>query len=358
MTGDTVGGVWTFALELAEGLGERDVEIILATMGGEPSDAQRAEAAAISNLRLLPSAYKLEWMEDPWEDVEASGAWLMDLERRFSPDVIHLNSYGHGSLPWQAPVLLTAHSCVLSWWAGVKRTPVPPEWRRYRRSVAATLAGADLLTAPSTAMLRNMWRYETVLPPSRIVPNGRNAAKYRASAKQPFILAAGRLWDEAKNTAALARIAARLQWPVYLAGDDRSRSGAAADLRGCRTLGRLSAAELSDWYARAGIYALPARYEPFGLSALEAALSGCALVLGDIESLREIWQDAAVFVDPDDDTALEAALRDLIRNDEWREGMAQRASARARYFPASRMTASYYDVYVSLVESRRSVCVS
>ncbi len=32
---------------------------------------------------------------------------------------------------------------------------------------------------------------------------------------------------------------------------------------------------------------LPARYEPFGLSVLEAALSGCALVLGDIPSLRE-----------------------------------------------------------------------
>ena len=63
-------------------------------------------------------------------------------------------------------------------------------------------------------------------------------------------------------------------------------------------LGRLSAGELADWYARAAIYALPARYEPFGLSALEAALSGCALVLGDIPSLREIWGDAALFVPP------------------------------------------------------------
>ena len=34
--------------------------------------------------------------------------------------------------------------------------------------------------------------------------------------------------------------------------------------------------------------ATPAIYEPFGLSALEAGLCGCALVLGDIESLREV----------------------------------------------------------------------
>ena len=50
---------------------------------------------------------------------------------------------------------------------------------------------------------------------------------------------------------------------------------------------------------RAAIYALPARYEPFGLSILEAALSGCALVIGDIPSLREIWADAALFVPSD-----------------------------------------------------------
>ncbi|MEB3829625.1 glycosyltransferase [Phormidium sp. CCY1219] len=61
----------------------------------------------------------------------------------------------------------------------------------------------------------------------------------------------------------------------------------------------MSPEELSHWYARAAIYAFPARYEPFGLSVLEAALSGCALVLGDIPRLREMWGDAAVFANPD-----------------------------------------------------------
>jgi hypothetical protein len=45
---------------------------------------------------------------------------------------------------------------------------------------------------------------------------------------------------------------------------------------------------------------LPARYEPFGLSVLEAALSGCALVPGDIASLRGNWDGVAEFVCPDD----------------------------------------------------------
>ena len=70
-----------------------------------------------------------------------------------------------------------------------------------------------------------------------------------------------------------------------------------------RLLGKLSESELARHYARAAIYCLPARYEPFGLSVLEAALSGCALVLGDIPSLRENWTGAAEFAPPDDASA-------------------------------------------------------
>ena len=60
------------------------------------------------------------------------------------------------------------------------------------------------------------------------------------------------------------------------------------------------------WLRRATIFALPARYEPFGLSALEAGLAGCALVLGDIP-MREVWHDAAMFVPPEQPAALENA---------------------------------------------------
>jgi glycogen(starch) synthase len=99
MTGDTVGGVWTFTLELAEALGAQGVEIVLAALGGNPSAAQIAEASEITNLCLLGSDFKLEWMEDPWDDVAESGRWLLELEREYRPDVVHLNSLGHGALP-------------------------------------------------------------------------------------------------------------------------------------------------------------------------------------------------------------------------------------------------------------------
>ncbi len=359
LTADTVGGVWTFALELAEALAGHGLEILLATLGPFPSAAQRSAAARIPNLQLVPGEFKLEWMDDPWDDVENSGLWLLDLERSFLPDVVHLNSFGHGAMAWQAPVLLTAHSCVLSWWAAVKRSPLPAIWNRYHGEVACAVKSVDLLVAPSRAMLKSVEEnYGVDLPPCRLIPNGRNPARFHRGPKQDVILTAGRLWDEAKNVSAVARAAARLSWPVYLAGEHRHPNGTPARLEGGRPLGELHPEQLANWYAAASVYALPARYEPFGLSALEAALSGCALVLGDIESLRELWNGAAVFVPPDDQSALETALSKLIANSVLREEMACRAWERAQSFSPDRMAAGYLDAYSQLAGARRLACAS
>ena len=114
MTGDAVGGVWSYALELARSLGPRDVEVCLATMGPLPSAEQRRDAAAIPNLHLVTSDYALEWMDEPWEDVDSAGGWLRVLEERIGADVVHLNGYAHAALPFRAPVVVVAHSCVCS----------------------------------------------------------------------------------------------------------------------------------------------------------------------------------------------------------------------------------------------------
>jgi glycosyltransferase involved in cell wall biosynthesis len=97
--------------------------------------------------------------------------------------------------------------------------------------------------------------------------------------------------------------------------------------------------------ATAAIFAEPARYEPFGLAALEAARAGCALVLGDIASLREVWGSAAVYVSPDDDDELERALRVLIHHPRLRADYAERARRRARLYSRERMGDGYLQAY-------------
>jgi glycosyltransferase involved in cell wall biosynthesis len=161
------------------------------------------------------------------------------------------------------------------------------------------------------------------------------------------VLSAGRLWDEAKNVAALDAVAQDLTWPVYVAGDN-AHAGDATPVSNVQMLGRLPQAELKECMARAAIYALPARYEPFGLSILEAALSGCALVIGDIATLREIWGDAALFVAPDDHEALRAALQSLMEDADLRQQMANRALQRATEYSTARMAQHYFDLYQEL----------
>jgi glycosyltransferase involved in cell wall biosynthesis len=74
-------------------------------------------------------------------------------------------------------------------------------------------------------------------------------------------------------------------------------------------------------------------------------LSGCALVLGDIPSLRETWHGAAIFVPPDDPTALESALNSLIDDKPRRERLGQTARARALEFSPHRMATDYIAAY-------------
>src|SRR5690606_20305051 len=123
------------------------------------------------------SEYALEWMDDPWADLEAAGGWLLHLERRYAPDLIHLNGYGHASLAWRAPVLVVAHSCVLSWWQAVKGESAPISWARYQAAVASGIAAADLVVAPTAAMLASLTRNYGGLSKSRVIFNAVNPGR-------------------------------------------------------------------------------------------------------------------------------------------------------------------------------------
>jgi glycosyltransferase involved in cell wall biosynthesis len=353
MTADTVGGVWTYALDLAKALAPHGVEVALATMGARLSNHQRLQVRRLPNVQVYESAFKLEWMDDPWVDVARAADWLLTLENEINPDVIHLNGYAHGALPWREPHLVVGHSCVLSWWRAVKRGAVPEEWCEYARAVSRGLRGADLVVAPSRAMMAELRHHYGPLGSTAVIPNGRDCSLYSPMPKRHCILAAGRLWDEAKNIAALDNVAANLGWPVYVAGNAAHPGGSHYRPRHLKLMGCLSESELASKLARAAIYALPARYEPFGLSILEAALAGCALVLGDIPSLRENWEGAAIFVAPDDTAALEASLSNLIGNEHRRRGIAAKARERAMSFTPERTAAGYLCAYAHVTEASK-----
>jgi glycogen synthase len=289
MTADAAGGIWTYADELRDALEASGVDVLLAVLGPDAPPG-RADAH-------LPGA--LEWRPDPWGDLGPTGEALLDLAA--GCDLVHLNSYGFGALEWPCPALVVAHSCVRSWHEAVRGRPAGPEWDRYREWVRAGLLGADEIVAPTRAMLDDLRRLYGLGDRGRVVRNGVSAGP-PPERKEPFVLAAGRLWDEAKNLALLDTAAALVDLPVRIAGGGGGRA------RHAELLGPLPRHELRALMARAEVFAHPARYEPFGLVVAEAAAAGCGLALGDIPSLRELWDGAAAFAAPDDPEALAAAI--------------------------------------------------
>jgi glycosyltransferase involved in cell wall biosynthesis len=340
MTADAVGGVWTYVLELARALVPHGLFTTLATMGPRPSTDQLASAADIPSLEIVESAYQLEWMHDPWDDVEMASGWLLDLEARVHPLIVHVNGYAHGALPWRAPVVVAGHSCILSWAEAVGQPLEPSRRDRYQAVAARGLRAADWVVAPSASMLDALQRHYGPLPRTAVVANGRDDRRFRAGPKQPLVFTAGRIWDRAKNIETMGLIAPDLSWPVVVAGDGDAGPG-------MTHLGRVSEPALASWLGRASIFALPARYEPFGLLPLEAALAGCALVLGDTPSLRQVWGAAADFVPPDDPESVRTAIERLIQSPETLAARARAARRRALAFHPARMANEYMAVYGS-----------
>ncbi len=345
---DVIGGVRTFVEELAQAFTPGPVELHLALLGSDPIDPSGARSCELRD--LAP-----EWTEDPWKDVLATAEWIEQLRLTHEPDVIHMNTFAPVLDP-HVPVLLTVHSCVLTWWRAVHGRDAPDSWDGYARLARRALDRADLLAAPSRALLSELAAVHGHLPRARVIANGRclspgpQGARGRwepagPQARERLVVTAGRLWDQAKNAALVARAAPAIDGPVVLIGPDEidGRAGAIglSELQGVAALGRLPRAEVLRWLGRAAVYVEPARYEPFGLAALEAALCGCALVLGDIASLREVWGDGALFVSPDDPGELAAAVNGLLDDPRRRAAAAANARSRAlRYTP--RATARGY----------------
>lgn len=357
MTSDAVGGVWSYATSLCSALAERGCEILLVTLGPAPQADQVASVSGRARLGLVQTDYALEWMDPEGRDAEKARNGLARIADAFKPDLVHLNGFREAVADWDAPILVAAHSCVWTWWQACRGSrPDEPRWSTYAGYVRRALDLADEWIAPTEAFRAAVERTYEPAARGRVIYNGVEQPRASTPEKKHFILAAGRLWDEAKNIAALRRIAVGLDWPVKLAGSDDGES--CEDGSSAESLGRMPHQELLAVIARAAIYASPALYEPFGLSVLEAASSGCALVLSNIPSYRELWEDSALFVDPHDDDELRTTLQLVCAKHDLRERLRSQSRRRAQHFALDTMVAAYLAAYRRILRgsSTRSNC--
>ena len=142
--------------------------------------------------------------------------------------------------------------------------------------------------------------------------------------------------------------------PVLAAGPTEGPGGARVTLANVQTLGRLSEGEVTRRLAERPVFVSAALYEPFGLSVLEAAQAGCALVLSDIPSFRELWDGAAEFVLAEEDRAIAAAIERAVQDDAHRTRLGAAARARAGRYTVEAMAAGTAAVYSALLRRAKA----
>jgi glycosyltransferase involved in cell wall biosynthesis len=340
MTADSSEGMWSYALELSRVLTSFGIQITLATMGAPRSAMQRRESEGIKGLDVIEQEFSVEWRpDDNGNELAAAAQWLRDLDTGIGPSLVHVNHLCHAAIGWSAPTLVAAHTCILSRYLAVHGRRAPAEWARYRHEMDAALRSASVIVTTSMAGKQALEQYYTPMRGARVIRSGRDGRWVEPDEKDSVIVSMGDLGDEAANLRALADVAGILPWPIELLGE--------IETHGVRHA-----------LSRASIFAFPAKYAPFATPVLDAALCGCALVLGDLPSLRETWQDAALFVAPDDRAELAAALCELTNSPARRHQLGQAARARALECSASRMATGYLSAYCGLMAQRCSLAAT
>jgi glycosyltransferase involved in cell wall biosynthesis len=343
MSVDAVGGVWRYAMELAGALAPGAYRIVFAVLGPRPSARQEVEARQYGEVVWLDEP--LDWMVAGAEELSTVGPALCALADRCGADLLHLNAPSQATgMDTGLPVVTVAHSCLPTWWKTVNGTPLPEDWRWHLQTNQAGFDVSGSIVVPSRSHARAVADCYGRGDRFEVVHNGIPSFRHSGE-RQPMLFAAGRWWDEGKNGKALAVAAPLLGWPVVAAGPLESPGGAQVNMEAVRTLGPVPHDHVLDHMRRAEIVVSPSLYEPFGLAALEGALSGAALLLADIPTYRELWEGAACFFDPLDSADLAAKGCALIDDREMRAACASSASRRARTFTAGRQAEAMDAIY-------------
>lgn len=94
----------------------------------------------------------------------------------------------------------------------------------------------------------------------------------------------------------------------------------------------VSAEELDKLYRSVTALIVPSHCDGFSLPALEAMMIDLPVMMADIPVYREVGGDAAMYFDPEDDTAIGSAMLDAVENPDKLEAMAVAGQERAALF--------------------------
>jgi glycosyltransferase involved in cell wall biosynthesis len=235
----------------------------------------------------------------------------------------------------------------------------PHHDEHWRMRFSEWLERAAVVIVPSESTRRDLLEHHDVDGERvRVIPHGAEpferplatdvvAMRSRFAIRGPYALSVGSI-EPRKNLATLVRAFERLgdadAWLVIAGGRTDWIPGEwerlASQVRALPNpihrrvvlAGYVGDVERRALFAGASALAYPSRYEGFGFPVLEAFSAGVPVLTSTVSSLPEVAGDAALLIDPDDETAIADGLRSLFDDDRLRERLVAAGRERVRSF--------------------------
>jgi glycogen synthase len=339
-----VGGLGRHVEALARELAGQGHDVRVVTRGDaagpstEVRDGVRVVRAALDPLAIdFTTETLLSWSQ---ASEHALVRAALPLVRRWRPDVVHAHDWLVAQTAvtladvTRAPLVTTLHATE----AGRHMGWLPRPLNRAIHSVESWLARQSALVVTCSMTMHDEATRLFELPAERVrvIPNGIDATRWRASAgataaararlagDAPLLVYAGRLVHE-KGVQTLLRAVRPLReahpgLQLAVAGSGvhepalRELARRLRIARAVRWLGFVPEVELPAVLGAADVAVVPSLYEPFGIVALEAAAAGAPLAVAETGGLRDLASAgvAAASFPAGDTDALVSAVGKLL----------------------------------------------
>lgn len=334
--------------------------------------------AALRNMAPEHEYVPIAWGKEPVMRLDNRLRWQQVLvpwrARSAHADLLHVPGFDAPRLK-PCPVVLTCHDLI----GMLFPQNLPPIARFYwSRWLPLSVGFADAIIADSLATQRDIVRLLAIDPERihvihlgvdpRFQPQERQEiARIRQRYQLPerFILFVGTLEPRKGIDTLIDALAALRQAQPELALVIAGKRGWYWEqlLQRIETQGLAAQVHVLDYvheddlvglYAAAAVFALPSRYEGFGLPVLEAMACGAPVVTTNVSSLPEVTGEAGLMVAPNDVDALAAAIHVILDQPQLHAALRARGLERARGFSWARTAQATLQVYEQVYHARLS----
>ena len=115
--------------------------------------------------------------------------------------------------------------------------------------------------------------------------------------------------------------------------------------------------QLVSLYQQATAFIYLSLYEGFGIPVLEAYASACPVIASNTTSIPEVGDDAAIYVDPTDVSAIEGAITRLCNDPLLQSELKSKGLDRAKHFTWMKVACETLNVYQSVLSPFRKSSV-